>query len=242
MGKHGKACADGSASASALRRTAPVVSISKSTATMPCQLRSRAGTQRMSLSRRADQRLVGRHASMKLDASDEDRLDCVIKAASGGQFLITDPATGRERWFSSPIVRRCLLPAGYDDICDGLGAMGADEAGAEGTARMDEDRCAFGDRMNLRQECVRPSSGLATTSSTTSIGPPTALPEPPFTPPSVTWMSADPTTAELLAPPTTVELALATGSYPPMRAPAPSASALRHPPQLWPPDGTSVRL
>ena len=46
-----------------------------------------------------------------------------------------------------------------------------------------------------------------------------AMPGPPPAPiPSVTATSSDPTVAELLAPPTTLELALATGSYPPPRS------------------------
>jgi hypothetical protein len=159
---------------------------------MPCHI-GRAG---QTLSQRNDARLVGRRASLKLDESDEERVECFIKAFAGGRCLVVEPGTGRQVWFPSPAVRRAMLPE-VDSLCDLLAGIPLSSAAALSAQRMDFTAASGG------TGCSHWPCGAGPSSSTAAV---------PF---SVTASASDPSTADLLARPTTMELALATGSYPP---------------------------
>ncbi len=141
-----------------------------------------------SLSQRSDARLVGRRVNLKLDESDTERVECTIKAAGGGRCLVFEPGSGRQVWFPAPSVRKALLPE-VDHLCDSLAGMpvGSAATSAEHMAL----ECDSGDGSGS------PRAG------------PLSRTAPPFS------STASAAVAELLAQPTTLELALATGSYPP---------------------------
>jgi hypothetical protein len=159
---------------------------------MPCHI----GRTGQTLSQRNDARLVGRRASLKLDESDEERVECFIKAFAGGRCLVVEPGTGRQVWFPSPAVRRAMLPE-VDSLCDLLAGIPLSSAAALSAQRMDFTAASGG------TGCSHWPCGAGPSSSTAAV---------PF---SVTASASDPSTADLLARPTTMELALATGSYPP---------------------------
>ena len=153
------------------------------------------GRSGQTLSQRNDARLVGRRASLKLDECDEERVECFIKAFAGGRCLVVEPGTGRQVWFPSPAVRRAMLPE-VDSLCDLLAGIPVSSADASSAQRMDFKAASGGTGCSHWPCGAGPSSSAAV----------------PF---SVTASASDPRTADLLARPTTMELALATGSYPP---------------------------